>query len=421
MSYIIFQVVFFCILLYFVFKRNESGVSKLIIAEWIVSSVFTLIYTYFVLEGYVSFNYWPVLYWDICYLIYLFPVLKIDIQNIDVSDKYINYSIKILTFLGVLSLLPLWENLVHLIQNYSDQSSAILEMYEDKMNVTNTKNLITWLSPIGKILHDFVSKFTFSGLLLFFIIATKREYIPKAKLLLFFSFFFNTICYTLNCSGRGGVVEFALVVVVLYILFRKLIILEISKTIQIAVSSGVVGIVMCMVILTVIRTDSHVGNEGEYWLSTSLYLGEGQVNFFENMWNCKASAQGDYCFSFIKSVLGFDTFIDYRERREYWNINIVGYDPVRFYTFIGGWFADLKLFTILFIFILSSLLYKRLKKCNGTFDPITLYMIFIYLDILVMGFSIFNFMVYSKFRSVVTMFVYLYILKILSGDKKTIC
>ena len=417
MSFIIFQVVFFCALLYIVFKRNESGVSKLILAEWIVSSVFTLIYTYFVLGGYVTFNFWPVLYWDICYLIYLFPVLKIDIQYIDVSDKFVNYSINILTLFGVLSILPLCENLVYLIQNYSSQSSSILEMYEDKMDVTNKENLINWLSPIGSFLHNFISKFTYLGLLLFFIIATKREFIPSSKLILFFSFFFNTICYTLNCSGRGGVVEFALVAIVFYILFRNRIKLEISKTMKMAILSGVVGIVICMVILTMMRTDSHVEREGEYWLSSSLYIGEGQVNFFENMWNCTASAQGDYSFSYIKSVFGFDTFVDYLERREYWNMSRVGYDPVRFYTFIGSWFAALKLYTILFIFIISSLLYKRLKKCNGTFDPITLYLIYIYIDILVMGFSIFNFMVYSKFKSAVMMFVYLYILKILSKDK----
>lgn len=388
----------------------------MILVEWIVSSVFTYIYTYFALQGRTSFNFLPVLYWDVCYLIYLFPILGIKIKTIETSYKFINYSIVILTFLGVLSLVPLSENLIYLVRNYSAQSSSILEMYEDKMDVDNKVNLISWMSPIGLFLHNIISKFTYPALILFFIITTKRTYISGKRFLIIICLFANTICFTLNGSGRGGVVEFFLVTVILFILFRKIIILKISRTMQILVLFAVVGIVSCMVVLSLIRSNS-VANEGEEWIVTSLYLGEGQVNFFEDMWNCKVSAQGDYNFSYIKDLFGFDTFTNYLERREFWNISKVGYDPVRFYTFIGCWFADLKYFTIIFILVISWLFHKMIKKCNGIFNPISLFAVFVYLDILVMGFSIFNFMIYPKFRQTIVSFIYLSILYYITKGK----
>lgn len=416
MSYIIFQIFFFCFLLYWVFKQNKSGVSKIILVEWLISCIFTYVYTYFRLETDVDFDFLPVLYWDVCYLIYLFPVLGIEVRKIDASDKFVEYSIIFLMFLGILSLLPFYENLVYLIKNYAIQSSTILEIYEDKMDVYNKANLVTWLSPISVAIQNLILKFNYSALIIFFIIISKREYISNIKLLLFACYFFNSICYSLNYSGRGAFVEFALVASVFYLIFRDIIVLRISTIAKVSFLSGLIGATICLLILTVIRVGSDSDNV-EYWLSASLYLGEGQVNFFEHMWNCKASAQGDYNFSFIKDILGLDTFTDYLRRREYWCYSRVGYDPVRFYTFIGGLFADLRYYTILFILFLSYFFYRMLRKCDGKYSLLSLYMIYVYLDILVMGFSIFNFMVYSKMRQVIVNVLYLFIFIILTNER----
>lgn len=416
MSYIIFQIFFFCLLLYCVFKQNKSGVSKLVLVEWLISCIFTYIYTYFLLEANVDFDFLPVLYWDVCYLIYLFPVLGLEVRKIDASEKFVEYSITLLTIFGVLSLLPFYENLVYLVENYSKQSSAILEMYEDKMDVHNKANLVTWLSPISVFIQNLILKFTYPGIILFFIIATKREYISNIKILLFACFFFNYICFSLNCSGRGAFVEFVLIFSAFYSMFRNLIILQISTAIKISILNGIIGVIICMIILTIIRVGDD-SDDVEYWLSASLYFGEGQVNFFEHMWNCKASAQGDYNFSFIKDLLGLDTFTDYLMRREYWNFSRVGYNPVRFYTFIGGLFADLRYYTMLFILFSSCFFYRMLRNCNGKYSLLSLYIIYIYMDILVMGFSIFNFMVYASMRQIIINVLYLFVFIILTNER----
>ena len=418
MQYIIFQLVFFCALLYFVFKHNKSGVSKLVLIEWTVSSVFTYVYTILVLEGYLTFNFLPVLYWDLCFLIYLFPLLGIKIEDINVSNKFVDVSIKVLTILGILSILPLVENLFHLISNYASQSSAIVEMYEDKMDVDNKANLITWLSPLGMYLHNLVAKFTFPGLVLLFIIATKKEYIPTSRLVVILCLYVNTISFALNNSGRGTVVEFFLITFAFFILFREKIILNIPRTLRLSVLSVVGGIIACMVILTMLRSGGDEADTFDTWAGISLYLGEGQVNFFENMWESKTSTLGDYSFSYVKDLFGFETFQNYLDRRDYWNESRVGYDPVRFYTFIGGWFSDLRHFTILFVIIISFLFLKMLRRSNGVFTPLSLYAIYIYIDIILMGFAFFNFMVYAKFRQAVVAFIYLFVLYHFTKAKK---
>ena len=416
MQYIIFQIVFFCILLYYVFRYNKSGVSRLILIEWTVSSVCSYVYTFFFLLGQTHFDFWPVLYFDLCYFIFLFPVLGLKIEQIEVSEKFVNYSVKILTVIGILSILPLVENLIYLVKNYSEQSSSIIEMYQDKMDVDNTQNLITWLSPLGLFLHNLIAKFTYPGLIILFVIATKRVYITPIRLFIICCLFANTVCYTLNSSGRGGVAEFVLIALVFFILFRKSIVLQVSRRLKILILLTAFGIVACMVILTMFRAES-VGREGEEIFFTCGYLGEGSVNFFEDMWYCRASAQGDYSFSYIKNLFGFDTFINFLERREYWNYGRVGYDPLRFYTFIGSWFADLRFYTIILVLLLSILFKRMLNRANGTFNILSLYAIYIYLDILIMGFSVFPFMNFYSFRQVVINFLYIYFLYYITKEK----
>lgn len=419
MSYLIFQICFFFILLIWVFKTHKSGVVKFVIIEWTFCSCISYAYAYFYLLGQVSFNYLPVVYWDLCYLIYLFPVLGVNIAEVKVSEKFVSYSLVILTIIGILAIIPFFENLSYVVKNYSSQHDTVMEMYQNKMDVYNKKQLISWMSPLGLFLHNIIFKFTYAVLLLFFIVSTKKPNIPKTTLVLLFCFFANSLCFILCQSGRGGIVEFLFTSTIFWLLFRKIIILRISKSFLIAAFTGVIGIFSAIVILTLIRTgDSESNDFTTTWLSLSLYLGEGQVNFFQDMWDCKVSAQGDYCFSYIKNILGLDTFTNYLERREYWNYQRVGYDPVRFYTFIGSFFADLKYFTIVFMSIISFLFSKMIQKKHGILNPLLIYSVYIYLVIIIMGFSIFNYMTYNKFRELVICFLSFFVLYLVTKEKK---
>ena len=270
---------------------------------------------------------------------------------------------------------------------------------------TDAKSLVTWLSAPGRILNSIANKFTQLSYVLFFIVLSNKKLQVKHLTLCFIPIL-NALMYAMARSGRGAVAFAVLYMVFLYLLFKNSIAEELRNKLKKAFFV-VFGFFSCVIImLTIIRYSNSLGDK-TMLVSVSLYLGEGQVRFFEEMWNIHVNTAGDNSFSFFKYIFGEDTFINNLERREYWNANKTGVEPLYFYTFIGDIYSDIGKYSIILYGILFAIIHRCLKTHISVY---AFYMLCVFCYILVNGFTIYPFKIYALTSNVFIGLLVLYVL-----------
>lgn len=403
MQLLYYNIILFLIILFLLFLIKAHALSKFSLSLWIFSGINTIIYSTVLLGGFVNFNIWPVLFLDICILIYIYPLTRIRILKLNISSYTVKNIEYLMLLLGIMSILPFIEHLIYMFNTFSVASNSIVDMYEDKMD--GKSNIITWLDPLAFFFYGIIGNFRYIMVFLLFILFCKKRKIENWKLLLYCIAVLNPIIGSINTSGRGAFFFFLITLVILYLLMRESFIIKISRTLKLAFVSIIVLFASAVILITILRND---GAEYDAWIWSSLYFGEGQVNFFQDMWNIRTYTQGDNSFSYFKYILGLDTFKDYLDRREFWNISKTGVDPVRFYTFIGDWFSDIGYYTILLIFILSIWIYYIIKRKKYTLT--SLYIIYIYIYIICTSFTCYSLKSYFNTYHIVLGGIFLFIM-----------
>ena len=377
--------------LVYLFYTKRPLISKVLVAIWTFSFLCGCIYAQLGFTERMDISCASVIYIDLCILIYLYPIIVNEVHlDVNCSKSTIYYCEQLLLILGILFTVPFFENVVQFVSIFSTPSDSIIDIYNNKMDIDNNQEIVTWLDPISLQVMQSFGRFNKITLFLAFIIATKKHKISYTRLFFYFIAIFTPVVGDINTSGRGVFAFFIINVLILYLMFKNNIKVQIQRPILLA-AGAVIGIcIVGIVIITQIRADVY---EADIWIWTSLYFGEGPVRFCNYMWNIKCSMEGDNSFSFFKEILGFDTIQSSLKRREVWNENVTGVDPIRFYTFIGDWFSDLGgYFTLLFITFLSYYMNKFLRKkeqgLTGSF------LAYIYLYIFATGYTYFCFKAY---------------------------
>lgn len=383
MEFLYYNTAFFLTLLIVLVKIKAHALSIMAVALWLFGSINTIIYTNIIHLGYTSFETSSVIFLDLCIAIYVIPLAKIKTPQFHIKENILYNFECLMLFLGVLSALPFVEHLIYMVQTFSAPSNSIVDMYDDKMD--GKANLITWLDPFAYFLYGIVGNFRFITTFLLFIICCKRKKIANWKLILYCIAVLTPIVGSINTSGRGSFFFFLITFSILLFMLRKNIVIAIPRTMKIGFIAIISAFVFAVIMITILRND---GSDYSAWIWSTLYFGEGQLNFFESMWNIRTFTKGDNSFSFFKRILGMDTFIDYLDRREYWHMGKTGVDPVRFYTFIGDWFSDIGYFTIVLIAFLSFMMYRVVKSKKWTI--LNLYWLYIYCYIVCTSFTCYS-------------------------------
>ena len=404
------NVILIFILLIYLFYTKRPLISKILVGIWLISFICACIYAQYGLFGMVNIQYMSLLYFDICILTFLYPLIMNDITfNYVISENSVRICERLLLVLGVLFTVPFIENVVHFKNTFSDPSDLILDVYTDKMDVYNKDEIVTWLDPISLQITKTFGRFNKISILLLFLIFTKRVKISYTCYLFYFIAVFTPILGDINSSGRGAFAFFIISLIVLYTLFKKHLTIKIPKKL-ITIASFIIGIcIIGIIVITTMRADSY-GADG--WIWTSLYFGEGPVRFCDQMWNIKCSTLGDNSFSYFKSLFGFDTVTDPLLRRQVWNECITGVDPIRFYTFLGDWFSDLGVcLTLPFIALLSFGVNRYLKK--RTHGMVGIYLVYTYIYVFATGYTYYCFKsAYSQYTILLSVIVFYIITKL---------
>jgi oligosaccharide repeat unit polymerase len=284
---------------------------------------------------------------------------------------------------SVAAILPFFENLIHFIDAYilHPDLNTLFKMYEDKTTVGVGKyDLTNWISPIGRICNSITLKFHPLVLLSLFYCLT-REKINRLRIWGLLLILANISLFTLLMSGRTIVTFLFFYSVFFYNLFQSILSKKVIKKIAVAFFVAVGCMVIVVGILSMARFEGHSVDTHHSmfeWIST--YLGGGLVDFNDSMWNISQYTEGDRSFSFFKNLLGFDTYTEHMEFRQYWTEMKTNVIPHRFYTYIGDWYSDLGFFTILVIIVLSLLVRKTTSKRNSiSFMSLYVYVSFCYM------------------------------------------
>lgn len=388
---------FLVILILSQYKKKEITITSYLLLVWFVSAIFSIFYVSFNTD-YISITLIPYLYFGICFLISIYPISRFNtscLKHIRIGNvKFLNF---LIIFLASISVLPFLENLIHLFYSYTggNNESVLVDLYKEKMGADFDRDeYVTWLSSVGFLFNKITLKFKYINLLLLFYYLIKEK--PNKFILVgLLMLVFNPILFSLSMAGRGPSVFFLLYAAFFVVLFKNTIPVNIYKKI---VQIGLIIIVVTILglsILTISRfNQSSLGSETVFaWIS--VYLGEGIVDFNEYMWNIETYTEGDNSFAFIKNMLGFETFIDYLERREYWSASVTGISPLRFYTYIGDWFSDLGPYFTLLLIVIFSFFMRSITSNKASISFISLYLFVSFYQMILCGFTFYPYKTYQ--------------------------
>lgn len=281
--------------------------------------------------------------------------------------------------LFILSILPFLNNVVRLT---TLSQADIVNAYEGKMEETFAP--VYWSNQIKNYLQFFIAP-------LFFYHLSKGK---KQKTYLYM------ISFTLVASavgnlvggGRGTLVNSVNYLVVCYVLFRNILTKRQKNVLRkISIAFGAI-VFIAITAITFARNNYNTNKASktrniELAIATTLYLGQGPLDFSKQMYPSTVRTDGDNSFSLVKTFLGLKTFKENDDRREYWERKQT-IDNYIFYTLIGDIYSDLgysnTILFFIFISVTMSYYFKRQKKLSITIQ--TVIAISFYFEWLTMGF-----------------------------------
>lgn len=396
----------FIILLYFQVKYRTNIAAKYINIIWIASSSFAFAFQYVLPGPYEDITLLPYIFLFICFLISLWPIIKLThLDSRDIEQPQLGLFKVVIYFFIAISIVPFYENFIHVIRTYDQTNNNLAEIYEDKMSGLESIDTY-WLSSIGRIGNSLDGIFIDFLFFAFFYLLLNHK-INKWLIILSIIPFANHLLFQLAMAGRATVAIYILTALYLILIFKKVIGNQRVKYIKLygLILAGLLAV--GLLIISFSRKEATNANDSNLEFF-GYYLGKGHLDFNKYVWNKKESTQGDNCFSFFKSIIGLPTYENYLDRRNYWSERKTGVPPALFSTYIGDLCMDMNIiFVIPFLLFSSHLLKKRLQG-NKPLTLMQLFIFIIYSRILIQGWAFLPYKTYGSTRNLVLSFILLY-------------
>ncbi|RXF69364.1 O-antigen polymerase [Arcticibacter tournemirensis] len=354
-----------------VLKSNYKGknFALLIFSLFLVSSLCSLLYyrtsLYYALTeaGSNDMSLFALLFLFLNVVVFFRPILSYAVdKQVTVPDHKILYYLGV--FLGIVSILPFVENIVHIL---GFNSARFADVYYEKMDANFDSK--SHLSSIGKICNGIVSWFQYiTPSLFFYMLASKRKVI---FIFLTLIAFLNPVSLGLIVGGRGELFQMIFILVLNYLLFRQYFTKKQDKVLKL------VGLFFCvfagsiLFFITIARAD---GNSDLVYEQIYRYLGEGFINFGEKGWYITNHTHG-YSIANGTGQTFMKDISDYFDARDYPRLgSITGMRMYVYYTVFGDYFIDFGLIGgILFNVILALLFYLSVKGKEAHFSSLILF------------------------------------------------
>lgn len=349
--------------LFFVFilcrKYEGKYMATVIAGIFLLSSFFSCMYydtgLYNMLSERVatrSFSFSALLYVFSLFVIYTIPVLTYKkIKSNLISSRYLYYFVLIL---GVLSILPMLENLKHLL---TFGNSGFADVYNDKFSEDFDSR--AHFSSLGRICNGLTTWFQYFTPVLFFYIVVKYPRDLKVWALSFCAFL-NPVLTNLTYGARGALFQLVCVLIFNYFLFFGLFS---QKTHTILKRVGLFTVAGGGALLLLVSIMRYSGSDSLVFDMISRYMGEGFVNFAEKGWYVHVHTDGRSCFNGTGFTF-MSNFSDFFDSRDYVQLSTITQMRMYvFYTVFGDYFIDFGVFGgLFFCALLSVCVYLFVKR-----------------------------------------------------------
>ena len=416
---VIYYVTFFLLLLVLLFRARCNNISKYIVAIWLTSSVFALVFYYLTEEMlYRRIDFIPFVFMHLCFILSVFPVIRVKIPQKEYSMSQVNITLykNILCFFIILSIVPFVENLKQVL-SLGSSDSELAEIYDSKMYGGGFE--VNWLSPIGMIGNSLDGVFLYFLIFSPFYLLTRKD-VSMPFVLLSMIPVSTHLLFQMAAAGRTTMVTFMLMSILLIFLFQKSIPINRFKKIR---NFGIIAVALMFMGLTAITLSrKEATNAGDdFAVVIGYYVAKGHLDFNENLWHMKQHTEGDNSFSFLKSCMGLPTYKSFLEKEKYWNESRIGVPPGFFYTYIGDLYMDFGPIITLFLYIFVSFVSLFLiYKWNGNYSIVRCFLVFIYCSTLIMGWSINIFKTYDGTKNMLLSLLLLVFIQTLSTTQNFI-
>ena len=412
MELLILNFVLYLILGWYVLKSKMNGryIMILPILFFISSSFCSIMYYDSTLYPVLSeakvdvIQFVPLLYIYICFIIYLLPIKSLPYIK-DANSKYELRPFKILLylglFLGVLSIIPLIENLSR-IGNLDFNSMA--DAYND--NQVESVDTRGHLSGVGHFCNGVLLWFRPIILPLFFyLICFYRN--NKYVVVLLSLAYINNVLPSIMHGGRGGLFSVITGIFLNFVIFYKYFS---PQTMVLVKRVGVISLSVVIFMLFGMTLARAEGDSNMMFDQIFRYQGEGFVNFAETGWFVKTHTEGHSIFN--GTGYTFWRYIsDYFDSRDYMQLSTIANIKMWvYYTAFGDYYIDFGFWGgLLCDSIIALLFYYSIKSRETMFSSIIL--INMYLSIGINGIRCHVFM--NKTDLYLFIFFVIYIIRLL--------
>lgn len=348
-------------LFYFFFKKKCTLILSYIIAIWAFSAFLGIFYTQSEVyrEGMFKLSLIPFLFLFICFIISLYPFINQRQEIFHISyynTKYLNI---FSWFVVIISFFPFIELIYRLmILISSGQFFYLGAMYKDVAE--GKEDSLIQLSLISTRLAGLVKSFKILSLILFFYYLQKEKN-NKILIIGLLIAAFTPALFTLSIGGKTNLIYFLLYFIGLYLFLRKSLPQKNKKIIKKIIGLIVLIITILIIFLSIGRYVIGTGDSNsDYKMYLFQYSAESMYNFNENVFHTNKYLNGYYTSLPFFHDIGI-TDITVAERRDYYSSQ-VKYPIQLFYTFIGMFYADFGLFGCIFVLIILSFLFGKIKK-----------------------------------------------------------
>jgi oligosaccharide repeat unit polymerase len=321
----------------------------------------------------------PILYIVSCVLISLYPLFlhaksisKIGVAKYADKNGYIQYFL--LFSLPIL----LWGFAELLFNTLNTRTSSLAMIYEDRELKLKT-------TTIGHICVGYTRLFEYLWPILFFYCISLKGFYAKIAYIALLGTFCMCIDGYVTASRAAIIRQVMYFIVIFYLCKNRLSLKFVSRFKKVGVVFLCI-IVSFLMLITVSRFSSG-NNKVDLLTWMSLYSGEGVLRFCQHIWDLSNTSYGDTNFSFIKDLMGLDTYTNLLDRRDYYELHF-GIPTKIFYTYVGDLCIDFgKYWTLFFLCLLSiginMLIKASIRRRYYTF--IDVYLLGLYILMIVYG------------------------------------
>lgn len=349
-------------LVYYLFRYRTFGIGATLLMIYLISSIFSMIF-YITRSSfqtiYVTLD--SLLYIQTCTFIIIYPFLYYsnDLSTVIIKE-YQKYD-KLYNIFILLAPFVIWVTIECLYGALTTKAESLGDVYEVRFDSGGKDYIGFSLSWLGERIYHTIGRFYYLWPILFFECLRSKGRMRKMSFVPLLCII-SLLLFSYASASRVGIVRILMYVLIIFYFYRNSLEQELYRKILFYGSILGVSFVTLLGVISISRfSNMDTAYTMDEWFS--LYLGEGPVRFSTYIWDLQRTSDGDTSFSLFKSFLGFDTYIDYYDRREYYE-SYFGIPTNIFYTFVGDWYQDFGRYVTPVICIIISLLEFRIIKSS---------------------------------------------------------